>query len=171
MNTALRAALCLLLPLVSQGPVISAEALEQIHALTEARATPVVLKNGDIITTLASFKPPVEITITAKVDSKNFIMGYAADQVIFNWDGPEPTQLRVEGGPDAHKHKTGAGLLPVKRYFQIRWVVTEKSQQIFVDGDGGYTRGGGDYTVINRPITISCKDSTVTVRSIKVKQL
>ena len=171
MNTVFRLALCFLPFFFTPPPVIGAEAVEQIKKLTEARATPVVLKNGDIITTLASFKPPVEITITAKVDSKNFIMGYAADQIIFNWDGPEPTQLRVEGGPDAHKHKTGAGLLPVKRYFQIRWVVTAKSQEIFVDGDGRYSRAGGDYTAIDRPITISCKDSTVTVRSIKVKQL
>ncbi len=149
---------------------LGAEAVEQIRALTSTRSVPVVLKNGDVIATQAAFRPPVEITITAKVNSKNFIMGYAADQIIFNWDGPEPTQLRVNGGPAAHKHKTGAGLLPTNRYVQIRWVVTATSQSIFVDGEGRYNRAD-DFSAVNRPITISCKDSTVTVRSIKVKPL
>lgn len=110
-----------------------------------------LLKDGDVISTKASFHPPVEITVTAKVDQKNLIIGYAADQITFNWDGPEPTQLRVEGGPAAHRHKTGAGLIPTNRYVNFRLVVTASRQQIFVDKGGRYSHDG-DYSTINRPI-------------------
>ena len=156
--------------LVRADSTVAAEAVEQIHALTDIRSVPVTLKDGDIISTKAAFRPPVEITIAVRVDSKNLIIGYAADQITFNWDGPEPTQLRVEGGPAAHKHKTGAGLIPTNRNAQIRWVVTNTRQQLFVDKSGRYSHDG-DYSTINRPVTVSCKNSKVTVYSIKVKQL
>ena len=43
---------------------------EHINALTsKKRGTPIRLKNGDAATTEASFKPPVEIVIEAKVDA------------------------------------------------------------------------------------------------------
>jgi hypothetical protein len=43
------------------------------------------------------FEAPVEFTIVAKTDSTNRT-GYAADQVMFNWE-LDPRQLRVDGGP------------------------------------------------------------------------
>ena len=45
-----------------------------------------VLKGSDKFVTPDALRPPVEITIVAKTDSTNLRMGYAADQVILNWE-------------------------------------------------------------------------------------
>lgn len=156
--------------IIGAGRLHAAEAVEQIHALTEDHPVPVILRKGESISTKLSFRPPVEITITAKVDERNLIIGYAADKIIFNWDGSEPTQLRVEGGPASGKHKTGAGSIPINRYVEIRWTVTADKQSISVDG-GGRWAYPADYSTLNRPITVSATTSRVTVRSIKVKAL
>ena len=66
----------------------------------------IVLNNDNRLVTPMTFKPPVEINITAKTDLTNLRIGYAADQVIFNWE-MDPTQLRVVGGPANGKHNPG----------------------------------------------------------------
>jgi hypothetical protein len=146
------------------------EAKEQISALvTKGRGSPVILKGQESISTRASFKPPVEITIQAKTDSTNLRMGYAADQVIFNWE-KNRQELRVDGGPANGKHKPGAGIIPTNKYVTIRWVVSPSQQEIFVDGEKRYEHSG-DYSKIDNPVTIFCHNSKVTVQSIKVKSL
>src|ERR1039457_1516743 len=54
----------------------------------------IVLKN-DRSDPQRTFRPPVEITIVAKTDSNALRIGYAADQVIFNWE-LDRNQLRVD---------------------------------------------------------------------------
>lgn len=144
------------------------EGVEQITALTEKKSTPVTLKGNESIATRASFKPPVDITFVVKTDSTNIRIGYAAKEVIFNWeDGP--TELRVDGGPANGKHKAGAGGVPTNRYLNIRWVVTPQKQSIFVDDQLRYEHEG-DYSKIDNPITVrAAHGSKVTVKSIKVK--
>src|SRR5262245_15286483 len=66
----------------------------------------VILENSDKLISPDSFRPPVEITIVAKTDSTNLRMGYAADQVIFNWE-LDGSQLRVDGGPADGRHVKG----------------------------------------------------------------
>ena len=96
------------------------EAVEHINALAQTRSgTPVALKGTETISTKATFQPPVEITIEAKTDSTDLRIGYAADQVIFNWRDMK-NQLRVDGGPANGKHKSGAGLIPTNKYVTIR---------------------------------------------------
>ena len=130
---------------------------------------PVALKGTDTISTKATFQPPVEITIEAKTDSTDLRIGYAADQVIFNWRDMKH-QLRVDGGPGNGQHKTGAGIIPTNKYVTIRWVVTPKKQAIYVDDQLRFEHEG-DYSKINNPVSVFCNQSKVSVKSIKVKKL
>lgn len=133
-------------------------------------SSPKKLKGNDKVTTKDSYKPPVEITIEAKTDSTNLRMGYAADQVIFNWE-VRRNELRVDGGPASGRHKPGAGLISVSKYVTIRWLVTPKKQTIHVDGVLRYEHEG-DYSKINKPVVIfPSHGSEVIVRSIKVQRL
>ena len=145
--------------------------VEHITALTEARSgSPVKLKKNGAIATKATFKPPVEIVIEAKTDSTNLRLGFAADQVIFNWENNR-NQLRVDGGPANGRHKMGAGLIPANKYVTVRWLVTPKKQSIFVDDQLRFEHEG-DYSQLNNPVSVSsASGSEVTVKSIKVKQL
>lgn len=148
-----------------------ADFVEHINALTTARSgTPLRLKADEMITTKAKFKPPVEILVEAKTDSTNLRLSYAADQLIFNWEGAK-SQLRIDGGPAHDRHKSGAGLIPINKYVVVRWVVTPKKQTIYVDGQMRYEHSG-DYSTIDNPVSVfSAAGAVVTVKSIKVKQL
>lgn len=146
------------------------DGVEHIAALSTKRAgIPINLNGDDGISTKASFQPPVEISITAKTDSTNLRIGYAADQIIFNWEGGRQ-QLRVDGGPANGKHKAGAGLIPINKYVVVKWVVTTSGQRIYVDDQLRFEHNG-DYSKINSPVTIFGHKSRITVKSIKVKQL
>jgi len=144
--------------------------VEHISALTDGHTgTPVKLKKNGIITTKATFKPPVEIVVEAKTDSTNLRLGYAADQLIFNWE-VDRTQLVLNGGPAGKVHKNGAGLIPANKYVTIRWLVTPKGQSIFVNDQLRFEHSG-DYSTIDKPVTVFSIDSEVTVKSIKVRKL
>ena len=146
------------------------ESVEHLSALVQPRSgTPIALKGTDTISTKATFQPPVEITIEAKTDSTDLRIGYAADQVIFNWRDMKH-QLRVDGGPGSGKHKTGAGIIPTNKYVTIRWVVTPTKQAIYVDDQLRFEHEG-DYSKINNPVSVFCNQSKVSVKSIKVKKL
>lgn len=129
----------------------------------------IVLKN-DRFDTPRTFCPPVEITIVAKTDSTNLRIGYAADQVIFNWE-LDRNQLRVDGGPANGLHRLGAGGISAGQFVTIRWLVLTNRQAIYVNGDLRFQHSG-DYSSINKCISVfSAAGSTVTVKSIVVKQL
>jgi hypothetical protein len=172
----LTAGYCILsLALISGGVGVAAQPApdftEYISQLTIGReGSPLKLKRGEAATTKVSFKPPVEILIEAKTHTTNLRIGYAAKQVIFNWEhiGDE---LRVDGGPANGKHKSGAGAIPRDKYVLIRWVVTPKKQSIYVDGQLRYEHAG-DYSQIDNPVSVfGAEGSEVTVKSIKVRQL
>jgi len=147
------------------------EFIEHISALTNNRSgSPLKLKKGEAAITKAMFKPPVEILISAKTDSTNLRLSYAANQVIFNWEVARH-ELRIDGGPAGGKHKPGAGVIPTNRYVTVRWLVTPKNQQIFVDNALRFEHSG-DYSRINAPVgVVGAAGSEITVKSIKVKQL
>jgi hypothetical protein len=131
---------------------------------------PLRLAKGDKAITKDSYRPPVEILIEAKTNSTNLRMGYAAKQVIFNWERNH-SELRVDGGPAGGKHKPGAGSIPANQYVTIRWVVTPTKQTIEVNDQPRYEHSG-DYSKINSPISVfGAEGSEITVRSIKVRQL
>jgi len=130
----------------------------------------IVLQGTDRLVTPGSFKPPVEITIVAKTDSTNLRIGYAADQVIFNWEAGRE-ELRVDGGPANGLHKAGAGSIPVREYVVIKWWVTPTGQSISVNNKVRFTHEG-DYSKIDRPVSIfPGAGSFVTVKSVQVKPL
>jgi len=129
----------------------------------------IVLTSNDRLSTPGSFRPPVDITIVAKTDSTNLRLAYAADQVIFNWE-INGDELRVDGGPADGKHKQGAGSIATNKFVNIRWVVTSKKQSIYVDKQLRFEHSG-DYSQIDRPVSVFAAQSKVTVKGIAVRQL
>ena len=157
-------------PAPAAAPAVAGEEAEEIHSLVpKHREIPIVIKGKERVTTERKFKPPVEITMVAKTDNTDLRIGYAANQIIFNWQN-NPTEFRIDGGPAAGKHKPGAGQIPKDQFVTIRWRVTPKKQSIFVDGELRYEHEG-DYSMIDNPITVFTLNSTVTVKSIKVRKL
>jgi hypothetical protein len=130
----------------------------------------IVLGGGDRLSTSNTFRPSVEITIVAKTDSTNLRIAYAADQVVFNWEG-DPTQLRVDGGPADGLHEAGSGGIPKGKFVNIRWFVTPKQQAIYVNNQLRF-KHTGDYSNINKCVSVfPAEGSKVTVKSIVVKPL
>ena len=128
-----------------------------------------VLKDSDKFATPRRFRPPVEITIVARTDSTNLRIGYAADQMIFNWE-LDGNQLRVDGGPADAKHKPGAGRIPVGKDVVIRWLVTPAHQAIYVDDELRFEHCGV-YSDIDREVAVfPAASSKVTVKSIAVRR-
>jgi hypothetical protein len=129
-----------------------------------------ILKGSTRLVTSQSYRPPVEITVVAKTDSTNLRMGYAADQIIFNWE-ENPSQLRVDGGPANGRHKDGAGHIPPDKFVTVKWIVTTTHQAIYVDDQLRY-ENAADYSGIDRPVSIfPAEGSTVTVKSIKIQSI
>jgi hypothetical protein len=163
-----------LLPILLSGFGIFVSDLE-VHAADRVTRDTIFSSEGieltskDCLTTPGTFQPPVEISIVAKTDSHDLRMAYAADQVIFNW-GDNQEELRVDGGPADGKHKPGAGKIPANQFVAIRWVVTAKKQSIYVDNALRYEHQG-DYSQINRAVSVFPVDSKVTVKSIQVRRL
>ena len=129
----------------------------------------IVLTSRDRLTTPGTFRPPVEITIVAKTDSTNLRISYAADQVIFNWE-LNGQELRVDGGPADGLHKANAGAIATNKFVNIRWIVTAKKQSIYVDRELRFDHSG-DYSQIDRPVSVFAADSKLTVKGIAVRQL
>ena len=155
--------------LTEQPGVLEGDWQEQIQRIMpKPKNTPVVIKKGDSISTITSFKPPVEIEVVAKVDKLDLRLGYAADQVIFNWER-RPDELRIDGGPADKIYTPMMGEFPRKKYAVIRWNVTKDKQTLSVDGKQRFEHQG-DYSAIDRPISILAYGSEVTVQSIKTRQ-
>ena len=147
------------------------EAAEQIGALTTKHPErPVLVTDRNRIVTERKFKPPVEITVVAQTSNTDLRIGYAADQIIFNWE-KDQTQFRIDGGPAAGHYKPGAGGIPKNKFVTIRWRVTPTKQSIFVDDELRF-EDEGDYSKINNPISVfTIRSSKVEVQSIKVAPL
>ncbi|MEM8955920.1 MAG: hypothetical protein AAGD22_17320 [Verrucomicrobiota bacterium] len=144
--------------------------VEQINNLIQNRSGKVVhLRETEHISTKERFKPPVEIIIVAKTDSTNLRLGYAADQMIFNWKVSKH-QLRVDGGPADDMHRMGKGLIPTFKYVTFRWVVTPTKQEMYVDDELRFSHVG-DYSTLNEHVSVYSNDSNVSVKSITVRQL
>jgi hypothetical protein len=149
------------------------QAVDYLPLIAQRRgvdAKEIVLDDDDRMVTPMSFKPPVEITIAAKTDSTNLRIGYAADQVIFNWE-LNPHELRVDGGPANGKHNRGAGLIPADKFVTVKWIVTDHQQSIYVDGHLRFM-DVGDYSDVDKPVCVfPAVHSRVTVKSLTVRKL
>ena len=129
-----------------------------------------VLKGDEHFNSRQAYRPPVEITIAAKTDSTNLRLAYAADQIIFNWEG-NPYQLRVDGGPANGLHKDGAGHIPKNKYVTVKWIVTTTHQSIYVDGRLRYQHQGDYSQIVRRVSVFPANGSVVTVKSMTVKPI
>jgi S1-C subfamily serine protease len=148
------------------------DAVEQIPdgLVGEHGDTPIRIWRDEVLMTKDSFRPPIEITIVAKTDSTNLRLGYAADQVIFNWEVDE-NQLRIDGGPADGQHQMNKGHIPKNEFVTIRWVVTKTQQSIYVNDDLRF-QNSADYSNINKPISIfGSHGSILRVESLKTRQL
>jgi len=72
--------------------------VEHLNALAGGKSStkPIQLEKKEVIATQAKFKPPVEILVEAKTDSTNLRLGYAANQIIFNWERNQG-EFRIDG--------------------------------------------------------------------------
>ena len=128
-----------------------------------------VLEGSEKLVSPDLFRPPVEITIVAKTDTTNLRVGYAADQVIFNWE-ENLDLLRVDGGPAGSRQVEGAGRIPKETFVTIKWLVTPQHQAVYVDGKLRFEHCGS-YAEIDKPASVfTGSGSTVTVKSMTVKQ-
>lgn len=154
---------------ISSGSILAMDTLKSTSLVIGDEAAPLKLGPKDSIATVTSFRPPVQITIVAKTDSTNLRMGYAADQVIFNWE-MNPKQLRVDGGPANGKHKTDAGSIPTDKYVTVKWVVTPQKQLIYVDDQLRFEHTG-DYSTINKPVRVFTHQANLSLKTLEVKPL
>ena len=116
-----------------------------------------VLTGTNRFVTPTRYQPPVDIRIVAKTDLTNLRIGYAADQIIFNWER-NPNELRINGGP-------------ADQFVDIHWVVKSMGQQLFVDGQLRYEDKLSNVG-LNRPVSVfPAAGSTVTVKKLEVTPL
>jgi clan AA aspartic protease (TIGR02281 family) len=173
-------------PDVTQGPMVEAPAFQKPTATAGPSSAPptqanlldtmqgdtsrrddgaIVLQGNERITTAETYAPPVRFTIVAQTDSTNLRIGYAADQIIFNWEENQD-QLRIDGGPADGKHKDGAGRIPTDQWVTVQLTVMPKSMAIAVDGKRRYGVRA-DFSQINQPLSIFTASGAV----IKVKSV
>lgn len=112
------------------------------------------------------FVPPVTFKAIVMNDNKDFRFGFAADEIIFNWE-MRHDEFRVGGGPANGRHKPGAGQLPVGVWVGIEWVVKPDEMIVYVDGEERY-RTQADFSRINMPLTVWSQNGVSALRELKV---
>lgn len=112
------------------------------------------------------FVPPVTFKAIVMNDNKDFRFGFAADEIIFNWEMRQD-EFRVGGGPANGRHKPGAGQLPVGVWVGIEWVVKPDEMIVYVDGEERY-RTQADFSRINMPLTVWSQNGVSALRELKV---
>src|SRR4029077_5956939 len=92
-------------------------------------------------------------------------ISYAADQIIFNWDG-DAKQLRVDGGPANGSHMRDFGRIPINQWVQIKLQVLPDSMNIFIDGKQRY-HTEADFSKVEQPFSVwAAQGANVKVRSV-----
>lgn len=130
---------------------------------------PLVLTGRDRFVSPESFQPPVEITLVAKTDSRNLRLAYTTNQMIFNWE-INPDELRLGNDLAGARNAPNQGRIPEDTFVTIQWRVLPHMQSVSVDGKRRYLHFG-DYSKLNRPVEVYTFNSTVTLKSLKVRQL
>ena len=119
--------------------------------------------------TARKFKPPVAFQFAAMTNEADFRIAYAADQIIFNWEGNRD-ELRVDGGPASGRHKQGAGRLPVGKWVTIELVVTEDELTLKVDGEERY-RTSADFTTVDQTFSAHATGGNVAIKDLRMLPL
>jgi len=113
------------------------------------------------------FKPPVRITYVAKTNGTDLRIGYAATQIIFNWERDQQ-QLRIDGGPADGRHVHGAGKIPKNTFVTIVQDVTPTRMTISVDGVARAS-WDADFSKVEDQVRVFPNNSIVTLRSMSVE--
>jgi hypothetical protein len=138
-----------------------ANILSSMKGETKAHEGIVVLARGKSLVTDKAYAPPIEITYVIKTDGQIRI-GYAADQIILNWE-VNRSELRIDGGPAKGQHVKGQGAIPTNS-----WLTNEMSVSVNGDRRAHWT---ADFRKINSPIKISTPDSTLELKQVTVRKL
>jgi hypothetical protein len=128
----------------------------------------VVLNANERLTTPETVRPPIAIKVVMQSGGDNGI-GYAADEIIFNWAN-NPSELRIGGGPAGGRHKQGVGRIPTDTWVTIDVVVKKDSMTLSVDGEVRH-QVNADFSAVNQNIRIWPDHSSMKVKSVRVQQL
>ena len=113
-------------------------------------------------------------TPAARVDKLPFHVAIAAPVALPDASAGQqegnPTELRVDGGPPRGRHKAGAGQVPVNTWVTIDLLVRPRVMAISVDGQLRHEIPA-DYSNVNDPLQIFAADSTLKIKSVRVRQL
>jgi len=128
----------------------------------------ILLNRSTIASSIVSYHAPVTFRMVLVSDNKDLRLGFAADQIIFNWE-VLPDDLRVEGGPIGGQHKPGAGRLPNGLWTALEMSVTTTEAVIFVNGAERY-RAKGDFSTVRAPMTLDAHRGPILLGSFSVIQ-
>ena len=126
----------------------------------------ILVSRGQRLTTSASYKVPATFRIVCMSDQKDFRVGYAADQIIFNWE-MNPDELRLDGGPADGSHKEDFGRLPANEWVALEIAVRGGDIAIYVNGKQRY-RGFADFSTVDDPFSLTSHGGDLTVASVCV---
>lgn len=129
----------------------------------------VVLPPGGTLESAKKFAPPIEITYVIRTEENNIRLGYAASEIIFNWE-ENPEQLRVGGGPAGGMHVDGAGSVRPRRFETITQIVLP-DRMILKVGNRVRAEFPADFSGIFEEIGVRAVDSQLTVQEVTARQL
>lgn len=172
MNSRILATIVVILahPGLAFGQLPKGKALLRDALLTNAsRGGDVKIRRRGEVASKDMLKPPVRITYVVKTDSTNIRLGYAADQIIFNWE-QDKAQLRIDGGPAAGRHVHGAGGIPLNKFVTIIQEVTPQRMTVSVNG---VERASwkADFSKVDEQVRVFTAGANLTIRSIHAEQL
>jgi hypothetical protein len=125
-------------------------------------------KKGERSISKDEYSPPVEIEYVCETARNNIRLGFACDEMTFNWD-KNHDELRIDGGPANRQHVANGGALPEGRLVTIRQRVLPGEMRVSVDGKDRAT-WSGDFSGVKERIEIFGRDSDVSVQQIRVRR-
>jgi hypothetical protein len=124
-----------------------------------------VLSQKGRIETTDKFRAPVTFHIALFMATETDLrLGYAANQIIFNWERNHD-ELRVDGGPPDGQHKPGAGRLPTGQWVAISLAVKPDEMILSVNGIERH-RIKANFSSVDEPLSISAVNGEIKIKSV-----
>lgn len=127
----------------------------------------VIPPNGERVVSSRPYTPPLEIEYVCATSQNNIRLGFACNEVIFNWE-QNWNELRIEGGPTGGSHVKNAGAVPPKKMLTIRQVVLPNEMSVYVDGQKR-AAWVGDFSRTRDLIEVFSADSELQLQSVRVR--
>lgn len=128
----------------------------------------VIPPNGERVVSSKPFTPPLEIEYVCATARNNIRLGFACNELIFNWE-VNRNDLRIEGGPVSGHHLPNAGAVPFGQMVTIRQIVLPNEMTLFVDGQKR-AYWVGDFSRVRELIEVFGGDSELQVKSVRVRK-